>query len=59
MQRLINGLPGPLSGTKQPNPIEQWEKQKVLKFSLCEILSETPLFASGYVMGMLCVLSHP
>lgn len=59
VQRLIDGLPDPPSGTKQPNHIVQWEKQKVLKFSLCEMLSESLAFGSSYVMGMLCVLSHP
>lgn len=32
VQRQISGWPGPFSGTQQPNPTVQWDKQKLFKF---------------------------
>lgn len=58
VQRLIGDLVPSLI-PRQSKTIVQWKMQKPLQFSICEMLSETFPFGSSYVMGILCVLSHP
>lgn len=57
MERLI-GVLVPALIQIWSNPTVQWKMEKSSQFPICETLSETLPFGSGYAMGILCAHRH-